>query len=307
MRRNNKFGYINKNGEIIIDFCFDFASDFRDGLARIQFNKQWGYINKKGNILFTLKCNLCTDFSEEYARIEREDKWGYIDKTGKLILDCCYNNTDDFKNGIALVRESDKSEGVFINMQGDIILSGRNFLISEYSEGLINTVEKSKWGFIDINNHFVIGPKYKGAYPFSEGKAAVRMYKDKIGFINKTGEEIIPFEFTGGDPHFSEGLCSIMQNCKSDYGYIDDRGNIAIPFIYTFAGDFHEGIAVVKLKRKKKYGIINKLGECIIESKFQNICKFNGGLAEVIVGDEYESFMYGYINYFGDFVWEPSR
>jgi len=307
VRKNNKFGYINKVGEVIIDFCFDFASDFIDGLARVQYNGQWAYIDVKGNIIFTLECDICTNFSEGFAALKKEKKWGYIDKTGEVALSFSYYDARVFENGIALVQESDKSKGVFINKQGNIVLSGRNFLLSKYSERLINAVENGKWGYIDINNNFIIKPQFKAAYPFREEKAAVYIKRENYGFINNMGEEIIPCKFTGADLHFAEGLCSIVKDNYPYYGYIDEKGETVIPFDYQYAGDFKEGMAVVKFKRKKKYGVITKSEKCVVESKFQHISSFNGGLAEVIIGEEYEKFHYGYINYDGDFVWEPSR
>lgn len=307
VRKDNKFGYIDNKGKLFIDFCFDFASDFKDGIARIKYNSEWGYIDSTGNIIFTITCDLCTDFSEGLAVIKKDTRSGYVDMTSKLIIDCRYYQANEFHGGIALVLEDIHSSGMFINKRGEAILPPRNYLLSEYSEGLINVVEKSKWGYIDIDNNFVIKPKYKSAQPFREGKAAVSVCKENYGFINKEGEEIIPCIFTGAMPHFSEGLCSIMKDKKSNYGYINDKGNEAIPFDFSCACDFSEGFATIKFKKNRKYGFIDMNGRNIVYSKFQHISNFEGGLAEVILGNSYDEFLYGYVNYKGEYVWEPSR
>ena len=92
------------------------------------------------------------------------------------------------------------------------------------------------------------------------------------------------------------------------YGYIDTKGDIAIPFEFDFADHFSEGLAAFKHKgRSKKYGYINKSGNIIIEPKFTAVEPFANDLAEVIIGKEYESFLYGYINKQGDYIWEPRR
>ena len=65
------YGFINENGELVIDCKYDYADYFYEGLARVK--------NEKG--------------------LE-----GYIDKTGKIVIDFQYSFADDFKNGVANVR-----------------------------------------------------------------------------------------------------------------------------------------------------------------------------------------------------------
>tara|TARA_B100000809_G_scaffold243709_1_gene268974 strand:- start:10 stop:1239 length:1230 start_codon:yes stop_codon:yes gene_type:complete len=56
---NSKHGYINKYGEVIIDFQYDESSPFGEGLALVKKRDRTVYgINKKGEILFELKAEL---------------------------------------------------------------------------------------------------------------------------------------------------------------------------------------------------------------------------------------------------------
>ena len=47
----DKWGYINQEGEIVINPQFDFASFFSEGLARVVIGGKNGYINQEGEIV----------------------------------------------------------------------------------------------------------------------------------------------------------------------------------------------------------------------------------------------------------------
>jgi hypothetical protein len=47
-----QWGYINRNGELVIDFIFDMALPFYNGIARISTDNSIGYINKMGEYVW---------------------------------------------------------------------------------------------------------------------------------------------------------------------------------------------------------------------------------------------------------------
>jgi len=46
---DGKFGYVNKEGDTVIDFIFQDAKGFKYGLAAVKKNEKWGFINTKGD------------------------------------------------------------------------------------------------------------------------------------------------------------------------------------------------------------------------------------------------------------------
>jgi len=67
------------------------------------------------------------------------------------------------------------------------------------------------------------------------------------------------------------------QNYK--WGFVDETGNEVIPFKYDEAKEFSEGFAAVKLNNK--WGFINKTGKVILPLKFSKVGKFSEGLVRV--------------------------
>ncbi len=104
---NNKYGYIDKKGAVVIQPLFDITTDFSEGLACVYKNGKWGYIDKTGKYIIEPVFDMAFPFSEGLGcvRIGDEDngKWGYIDKTGKYIIDTKYSQAGPFVNGLACV------------------------------------------------------------------------------------------------------------------------------------------------------------------------------------------------------------
>ncbi|HEY1115962.1 MAG TPA: WG repeat-containing protein [Chitinophagaceae bacterium] len=314
VQKDGKTGFINDKGQAVIDFEFAGASTFSEGLARVFVGDKVGFINLEGNMVIPPIYDSALGFSEGLAVVTLGEQQGYINAKGELVIAPQYYRADEFHDGLARVMESVTSKGSFINREGRILLSGRNFLISQYREGLVNCPDKGRWGFINKGGDFIIPPVYKYTRPFFEDKAAVAPKKgidgkanskSRYGFINKAGEMIIPPLFEGADIRFSEGLCAVWDK---GFGFIDEKGAVVIPCKLDYADHFSEDLAVFKSKgRKDLYGYIDKGGNIVIPHMFSTADSFEHGLASVTVGEEYDDYHYGYINKNGEYVWEPSR
>jgi len=110
---DGKYGYIDKNGKIIIKPSFDNANQFNDGLAAVQINKNWGYIDKKGKLVIPAKFKDYQAFNNGLAAVQIEEyfdennnlqlnKWGFIDKNGNIVIKAMYEHVSDFFDNYAL-------------------------------------------------------------------------------------------------------------------------------------------------------------------------------------------------------------
>lgn len=310
--KDGKSGFIDSKGKIIIDCVFDGASTFSEGLARIFVNGKVGFIDTGGNVVIAPQFENAFGFSNGYAVATVDGAKGYINTSGEFTINPTYYNATDFNNEIALIQPDIISQSFFINKSGEIILNKFNYLISEYKEGLINCSNNDGWGFIDLNENFIIPPIYSYSLPFNEGLAPVILKKSKknqkkdfFGFINKSNEIVIEPIFNGVDVKFSEELCAVYD---SGFGYINKNGELVIPYEFDIGEHFKDGLALVKEKGKnKKYGFINKKGNLQIPPIYNHADSFENGLASVIIGKEPSQFKYGFIDKKGNYIWEPTR
>ena len=79
--------------------------DFFEGLAAVKdANDKYGFINKTGKVVIPCKWRWARDFHEGLAAVvDANGKYGFINKTGKVVIPCQWRDADDFHEGLASV------------------------------------------------------------------------------------------------------------------------------------------------------------------------------------------------------------
>lgn len=185
-------------------------------------------------------------------------------------------------------------------------------------------VEKGKWGFIDGSGRVVIRPGFDFASSFSEGLALV-WTGESPSFIDRKGETVFTLRVDRlsipsmvSPSHFAEGLAVIATGGNyhmfklydAKYGYVDKSGQIAIRPEFDSAGDFSEGLAVVRIGQSRtaaaEFGYIDRTGRVVIQPQFYSASSFSEGLAQVGFLDENaEGWKHGFIDKTGKLVIRP--
>jgi hypothetical protein len=189
---NGKWGFIDKEGKLIINYQFDETDDigFSDGLATVKLGEKWGLINEEGKYVINPQYeNLQVD-SKGFYKFEQNRKWGWCDKEGKVI----------------------------INPQFDGVLAFGDNVIApfEVSKDRYN----SSWGYVDKEGKIVINPQFDFATPFINNLALIRA-ADKVGFVDKEGKYIInpQFDVTQEDSYYR--LVNFFIASKRNVGSLD--------------------------------------------------------------------------------------
>lgn len=108
----------------------------------------------------------------------------------------------------------------------------------------------------------------------------------KWGYINQYGELIIPYKFDGADD-FYEGLAGVKVD--SLWGFIDTTGIIVIKPNYNLIGIFSEGFCSVGVWAHRKYDIsfvIKRDGTIAFIPPVSSFLNFKFGRSQIIVEDE---------------------
>jgi hypothetical protein len=307
-----KTGYIDETGKFVIQPQSYSGNPFSEGLAIVviespyqpgeRLSYKYGYIDRSGNMVIQPReaesikwlsyYSGALAFSEGLAAVPQKDKFGYMDKAGRQVIPPRYDDVQAFSEGLAAVKLEDK------------------------------------YGYIDRSGKMVIPPKFGSADPFSEGLAVVQLDSagKKWGYIDKSGKSVIGEEEFVYARRFSDGLAAV-QGKNGKYGFIDKTGNFVIPPQFYRVGDFSDGLAAVVPVGDSWPGdlnYINQKGQNVIKSmstipgrtnKIEhdlNYYRFRGEVATVGLGkkqtDETAYFAepQGYINKEGTLIWPKS-
>jgi hypothetical protein len=194
----NGHTFIDRSGRIVIDTRFAHAEPFSEGLAAVSIargeREKYGFINKNGKMVIPPRFDPIvrwtdmgayglsfTSFSQGVARVRVGKLWGYIDKKGDFVIPPRFSDAADFSEGLACVVEGGKAG--FVDKSGRWRIKPRfqAFSIESYSfrQGMspaivLNEKGNGQFGFIDRTGRMIIEPRFGAASPFNdEGVALV--------------------------------------------------------------------------------------------------------------------------------------
>lgn len=120
-RQGSKFGFLNDQGQPIIPPQFDWVGDFSEKLALVAIDDRYGYIDLFGDLVIEAQFPDASLFSEGVAAAQdaATGKWGFINTKGKWVVDPIYDLADNMQNGLA--RVSLHQQWQYLNKEGAII------------------------------------------------------------------------------------------------------------------------------------------------------------------------------------------
>jgi hypothetical protein len=191
-----KWGFIDETGKFVINPQFDYAGNFKEGLALVMINEKYGYSDKTGFLTIKPQFDSASYFSEELAVVEINGKYGFINKTGNFVVEPIFDNAQMFTDGIAIIKINDKyhyltKESLPSTFLSKIFLKyKRGFDHAEqFKEGLAVIKKNGKYGYINKKGKYVIRPKFEKAHSFI-GEVAPVCLNNKFHYINKKGDII---------------------------------------------------------------------------------------------------------------------
>ncbi|MDR0754836.1 MAG: WG repeat-containing protein [Prevotellaceae bacterium] len=175
--------------EWVIKPQFDIAGSFYEGFAAIKKDGKWGFIDKTGAVVIQPEFDGVKNFSDGMAAIKKDGKWGYINSTGEVVITPKYYDAYNFRENIARVERFEKDEDYYINRNGHktpiIPVKHKSKKLTprpENNSAAFPATKNGRYGFVDKNKNWVISPQFVEAKDFSDGMACVSQ-NGKWGFI----------------------------------------------------------------------------------------------------------------------------
>lgn len=245
------------------------------------------------------------------------EKYHCMDYEGKPVFEVSVpcSSVEPFQDGIAIAAHYGESTGYFlINTKGeklteaylelaycgqglykfrkaDYYLGGEDATVLEYNaEGIQRFLRDDLYGVIDAQGNVVIELEY----------TRIEVWSDTHLFLRKVGEEgeygldylydlqtktlqKIP-DIADIQSQIGKDNLILTWQFKDDtkeswlYGYVDLAGKVVIPYIYTDASPFQNGVATVQ--KDGKYGLIDTQNQTVMPFEFDGFVEFNDYFAK---------------------------
>jgi len=149
---DKRFGFINKNNQLVIGNRYEDVRPFSGGLAAVKI-RYWGFVNASDKFVVHPAYDAVSHFQNHLCIVSRDGRWGIINDKGAEVLALGY----------------------------DKILRGENCFL------LFN---KQKAGLANERGEVVIDPRFASLQPMTAW--CIAGLNNKFGLISKTGISITP-------------------------------------------------------------------------------------------------------------------
>jgi hypothetical protein len=277
------YGFIDRKGQWLVQPIYQNVGRFNEGKAFVAKDDLYGYVDKYGKEVIPCQFEDAGSFLNGYAAIKQGGWTGFIDKTGTVIIKPAYTvnvSHPKFIDGLAPVFGADEQTG-FIDTSGQWYISTQFASAGNFVDGLA-------WAMWQ-----------------QDDSAAEHGFTIKGGYIDKEGVYIIPPEYDFGWD-FSEGYATVWVRSEDKqhkiWKVIDKEGTVVLDKLpYRNVGAMGNGLIPIQ-DEDMKWGFMNIKGEVIIPPLYTGIHHFKNGIARMEVGTAFANTIV-YINMKGEIVW----
>lgn len=246
---NNRFGYINKTGKVVIRPIYRSAGKFSEGLAPVRLHGAWGYIDHRGKMVIEAQYDYAMPFRDGRALVHKDGKPYFIDHSGKVLFEHAFAQMDLFNAGRAIVQ-------------------GQN----------------GKYGIIDSDGRLVADTGYSRIVPAGHHSYIMHDETDQVGLLNNDGQWLVPFgkyatikEYRNGFAYFTKEESA--GDSIGGAGFLDTAGKV----VYFrrddekswMRGDAANGMTTTSFAHTDQEG----------EERYYHIYPFSNGRAFVSLGN----------------------
>lgn len=91
--KGGKFGFYDEKLKLSAELaCKDVDIHTKDGIVAICQNDKWGYANRKGEVVIKPSYDQAKSFSNGLAAVCMNGKWGFVDTNGNLVIECQFTD-----------------------------------------------------------------------------------------------------------------------------------------------------------------------------------------------------------------------
>ena len=258
---------------------------------------KWGFMNYQGKVIIEPQFEPQEDVVDILPRLGIPKRAYVVTDSSVYILE---SSLQDPALKLALKRLwAYDLLGQHFNMEkNEFVVNRRLRPVGEFDDTLAPVRLHGKWGYINKSGEMAIPFQYDVAKSFSQGLAAVYQSSQGWSFITHKGTRLSADKYYEEADSFSaDGLARVRVNGK--WGIINTKGKWVVKPKLPFVGNYSEGRALFKIGART--GFINTSGALAVPPKFHSLSSLSGGLAAY----QTDKGWWGYIDAYGTPAIDP--
>lgn len=289
--KNNVFGLMKTNGDVVVEPKFSYASASSEGVAVASTsNTSLVLVNTQTLEEVSLPGIDCfTKFSNGLLLIEKEDRYGYVDKAGNIAIkpNFSWSTPMDCSGAVVKVKPTDKVQRR-IDLRGKIV--GEPFFqILQFhqngvmSGGTIDWEGNEKMVIVNEKGEQVSERKFKAVHQENEGLIPVVFSDQSVGWVNRKGEDVYKLNASDIGYHF-ESRSVPVKNEHSKWGLMNVDGQWVVEPEFEIAESVGENrfrLGQVDKEGIRRVRLADECGHFFGDHEFDDIFRFKEGVALV--------------------------
>ena len=265
---------------------YDYVGSFRHGLACVRLDNKWGYVDQIGTLIIPFIYEYATIFTQGLASVKKNNKWGCIDRSGKVIIPFLYEYIDTFSQGLARVKYEgkwaviDKNAQLYTPFIYDYEL--QNSARSNYKEMTIFK-EGNYWGWQLTHSDLGHIPSYTAYEIFSNSLIKFTRKDGTFDVTNFKGQvklsEVLHIDVI-------KNSLACFKDSNGMYGAVNHEGDIIIVAVYKNIKNCYAGMIAVQVGQQ--WLLKNHKGEYIDAGFYDSIGEFNDNIVQVEQNHQWE-------------------
>lgn len=171
-----------------------------------------------------------------------------------------YDKVQPYYNGRAVAQSGKKY--CLLNQKGEEVTSLKYDFLEGFDVGgdMVRARIHDKVGYLDKNGNEIIPLSFRYIERFNKGLAQAKLIDGETFYLNKQGQKVCDVL----DKYY-EGMARVK--IGKNIGYVDEQGIIVVPAIYSYGTNFTNGLADVKKAGSDNIFTINKKAVCVKDCK----------------------------------------
>ncbi len=313
---DDKQAIIDEKGDYIVPPIYSKVSSYENGKFFAWKDTSWIFTDTSGHEYFTLPSNITpnSNFSKNGLAAVKEGRYyGFINTKGQLVIDTDFVQITEFDRFDITAVQTQEGKWGFINSKGEYVIppelqSVMGFTRNRFEDEieLVQPNNKSGYAIVSRLTGKIIIDSLRACHKcpqFSDWLGVLKL-NGKAGFIDKTGNVVVPFTFDDVDCFDSRGLAPAKKG--KQWGFINKNGEFISKPDYVYLFGFKDDDFAIVSPFLTTVGMIDRTGKMVIPPKFYQFGTKRNSIRtdwELLLAQSKEG--WGYIDRTGEYSIEP--